>query len=159
MIERISKIGMIVSLFLVAHALVYPNRFSLIIAILGYIIALMSAVIYGLYKSSDIRQTHLEELSESSPRFSPINVTGATHRLFLPGLPSFGRSAQVVQGAVLSTTSRPLLDDKIDIESDINKIVYKVPSARLNDLEMFRRFNRATEIEEDKYKENIPGYQ
>ncbi len=154
MIERISKIGMIISLFLVAHALVYPNRFSLIIAILGYVIALTSAVIYGLYKSSDIRQTHLEELSESSFRVSPINVTGATQRLLLQGLPTFSRSAQAVH---LST--RPLLDDKIDIELDINKIAYKIPTTKLDDLEMLRKFTRATEIEEDKYKEEIPGYQ
>ena len=46
----LSKVGITISLIMVAHALFYPNKFSLIIAILGYMIALVSAVIYGLCK-------------------------------------------------------------------------------------------------------------
>ncbi len=34
---------------MVSHAIVYLNKFSLIITILGYILAIVSAVVYGLY--------------------------------------------------------------------------------------------------------------
>lgn len=160
MIVQISKIGMIISLFLVVHALVYPNRFSLYIAIFGYIFALVSAVIYGLCKS-ETRQVRLEELSEKSPasssEFNPRNVTGVTQKLFLlGGSPSLGGTPKVVSGTFFS---RPPLENMIDIEADINKIVYKIPARRYDDLEILRKYTRDPEIEENEYKENIPGYQ
>ena len=47
----VSKLGIVFSLIMVAHALIYPNKYSMIIAIIGYIIALGTTVIYGLCKS------------------------------------------------------------------------------------------------------------
>lgn len=65
----LSKVGITISLGMVAHALFYPNKFSLIIAILGYMIALVSAVIYGLCKSNKTlpELTALSELTAISP--------------------------------------------------------------------------------------------
>lgn len=159
MLVRISKIGIIISLFLVAHALVYPNRYSLIIAILGYLIALISATIYGLYKPSGVRQTILEEIPEqqSEGLFDSKNVIDTKTKLFSLGLINLGK-AHAIQGASLSTISRPLLDD--DIEYDINKMIYTIPFERLDKLEMLRRYSRSVKIDEDTYKEDIlPGYQ
>ncbi|MFZ2410146.1 MAG: hypothetical protein WAW23_01105, partial [Candidatus Methanoperedens sp.] len=124
---------------------------------------LVSSVIYGLCKS-ETRQVRLEELSEKSPasslEFNPRNVTGVTQKLFLlGGSPSLGGTPKVVSGTFFSAMSRTFLEDKIDIEADINKIVYKIPARRYDDLEILRKYAREPEIEENEYKENIPGYQ
>ena len=66
MLIWISKFGIIISLVMVAHALFYPNKFSLIIAIFGYIIAIVFAVIFGLSKSSTKSSTNLQEVELKS---------------------------------------------------------------------------------------------
>lgn len=60
---RLSKIGIIISLIMVAHSLVYLNEFSLTITIAGYILAVVSTIVYALHISPS--NTSSEDLTKS----------------------------------------------------------------------------------------------
>lgn len=60
---RLSKLGIIISLIMVAHSLVYLNEFSLIITIAGYILAVLSTIVYALHISPS--NTSSEDLTKS----------------------------------------------------------------------------------------------
>ena len=148
MIIWVAKFGIPISLFLLAHALFYPNKFSLIIAILGYIIALISAVIYGLFRTTETLQEQksaAESYLENKFKFSSKHASDLSPRMF------------------------PLPHQKLNIRpiiqalgaKEANEMFLKISSAeKLDDLDVFRESGWIKRIEDDKYiEDDIPGYQ
>src|SRR5574341_412221 len=68
---KISKLGMVVSMIMIVHALVYPNEYSLAIVISGYILIIVSAVVYGVCIPQS--KTNPTDLSETN-----LNLTNPT---------------------------------------------------------------------------------
>ena len=147
MILLMAKFGITISLFMVANALFYPNKFSLIIAILGYIIALISAVIYGLCRTSETLQ---ESTTVNDPEisFKPLskNTRDSNSKTFhLP-----------LRKSDYFSTIQALRKEK-----GIDDLSYKISFAdESNDFDTFRESSWIKRIEDDAYTEDdIPGYQ
>lgn len=126
---------------MVAHALIYPNNYSMIIAIIGYIIALGSTVIYGLCKfPSETSSGNLSETNLGS-KDTIKNVQSFNElALFKPSTSKIAIRSHA--GIQASTEPDPLSKKSIDIDSRMYKVQYTKPD------------------EEEDYKEDyIPGYQ
>lgn len=147
MILWVAKFGITISLFMVAHALFYPNKFSLIIAILGYIIALVSAVIYGLCRSSKTLQ---ESTAVSIPE-SPI-------KSFLKN--TIDSSPRMSTLPLQKSNIGPIIQ-ALGNEKGIDEVIFKISAAEeLDELDIFRESSWIRRNEDDKYTEDdIPGYQ
>lgn len=107
---RLSKFGIIISLIMVAHSLVYPNELSLIITIAGYIIAVVSTVVYALIippinsssedltrdleNSHEIKTEALEKKSLKLSKFDDIVSISGQSRSNL----SFGKPEYTLKG-------------------------------------------------------------
>lgn len=149
MILWVAKFGITISLFMVAHALFYPNKFSLIIAILGYIIALVSAVIYGLFRSS-------KQLQESTA----LSITEDPFKL------SFKKKNPIDFGSRMpilphNNINIGQLIQALGKEKGIDEMVFQVSSIEeLEKHDIFTKSSWIKGIEDNEYTEDdIPGYQ
>ncbi len=126
---------------MVAHALIYPNNYSMIIAIIGYIIAMGSTVIYGLCKSpSETSSGNLSETNLAST--DTIKKVQSFNELILLKPSTTKIAIKSHSGIQASTEPDPLSKKSIDIDSRMYKVQYTKPD------------------EEEDYKEDyIPGYQ
>ena len=130
---------------MVAHALIYPNNYSMIIAIIGYIIALGSTVIYGLCKfpsetsSGNLSQTNLgsKDTIKNVQSFNEL-------ALFKPSTSKIAIRSHA--GIQASTEPDPLLKKSIDIDSRMYKVQYTKP-------------DEEEDYKEDYKEDYIPGYQ
>lgn len=138
----LSKVGITISLIMVAHALFYPNRFSLIIAILGYMIALVSAVIYGLCKpNKTLPESTAISPSESAYEF-PTKDTDLNPRMSIS--PSSGLDMGLIQALVK--------DKGID---EMGALLAK----GLDEPDTFKSSWIELDEEDEYTKGDIPGYQ
>ena len=152
MMMKISKIGMIISLVMVIHSLFLPNKFSLIIAIIGYILALASAVAYGLCKFSTtpqkVQHENLVEEEISEYIENTVNI--------IPKLSFF--IPKSVQWPLIScakiSNSYP--------ENIIDKIILENPNLNSNELETIEEIKDigfAEQNKEERLRWHIPGYE
>jgi len=153
MMMKISKIGIILSLAMVAHALFYPNKFSLIIAIIGYIIALASAVAIGLCKFSKVPQKvpQVNMVEEQIPELTENIVNTIPKMSFY--IPKSDFRMPTISGFKLSN-SYP--------ENIIDKIILENPNLNSDDLETMREIKDiglAERLRDNQMKKDIPGYQ
>lgn len=139
----LSKVGITISLIMVAHALFYPNKFSLIIAILGYMIALVSAVIYGLCKpNKTLPESTAINPSKSAYEFPTKDTIDSNPRMSIS--PSPGLDMGLIQALVK--------DKGID---EMGALLAK----GLDEPDTFKS-SWIKRDEEDEYtKGDIPGYQ
>jgi len=146
MIIWATKFGIFISLFMVAHALFYPNRFSLIIAIFGYIIAIGSATIYGLCKSNKKLQKGMgENLLETTSESFSKDSTDITSKMFSSILPRSNNRS----------TIQALIKEK-----DTDERTYTISGAEdLDEFETIREKDWIKRPEDDKYRDDLPGYQ
>ena len=140
----LSKVGITISLIMVAHALFYPNKFSLIIAILGYMIALVSAVIYGLCKPNKT----LPESTAISPYESAYELPTKRYHDSNPRK-FISSSSRVYMGSIIQDLVKEKGIDGIDTLS----------AKGLDEPDTFKS-SWIKRDEEDEYtKGDIPGYQ
>lgn len=146
MIIGASKIGIIISLVMVAHALFYPNRFSLFIAIFGYIIAIGSATIYGLCKSNKNSQKgKTESWFEETAELFPKGSDDTTLKMSTPLLLGLNRKS-VIQALIK--------------EKDLDEKTYDISGTEKSDgFETFREKDWIKRTDDNKYEDDIPGYQ
>lgn len=149
MILLIAKFGITISLFMVANALFYPNKFSLIIAILGYIIALISAVIYGLCRTNETLQESITVNDlESSYELVSKNTSDLKPKTF---------NLQPRKSNIVSTIQALGKEKGIGDMDLIFKISFADES---NDFDTFRECSWIKRIEDETYtKDDIAGYQ
>ena len=144
MILWLPKLGITISLIMVAHALFYPNKFSLIIAILGYMIALVSAVIYGLCKSNKA----LPESTAISPSESAYEFPTKRYHDSNPRM-SISPSSRLDMESMIQALVKEKGIDEIDT----------LLAKELDEPDTFKS-SWIKRDEEDEYtKGDIPGYQ
>jgi hypothetical protein len=153
MMMKVSKIGIILSLAMVTHALFYPNKFSLIIAIIGYIIALASAVAYGLCKfSTNSQKVPQENMVEEQIAGLTENIVNTIPKMSFY-IPKSDYRMPIISASKLSNDYPKNLIDKIILEN---------PNLNSNDLETIREIEDIGLAERNKEslsKKIIPGYQ
>lgn len=88
---KLSKLGIIISLIMVAHSLVYLNDFSLTITIAGYILAVVSTIVYALHISpSNISSEDLTKSLENSHEIKTKAIKKGSLKLL-----EFGETAYI----------------------------------------------------------------
>lgn len=119
---------MIVSLIMIVHALVYSNKYTLLIVIFGYILIIVSTVIYGIYKPL------------SKPKFANLSETNLS--LINPGNTySRGIGASIIDNIIndniflrsplrIQTYEQLLLDKPIDVDKIDYLASYMTPEER-----------------------------
>lgn len=140
----LSKVGITISLIMVAHALFYPNKFSLIIAILGYMIALVSAVIYGLCKpNKTLPESTAISPSESAYGFPTKNTIDSNPRR------SISPSPRLDMGSIIQALVKEKGIDEIDT----------LLAKGLDEPDTFKSSWIKRDEEDEYIKGDIPGYQ
>lgn len=139
---------------MVVHALFYPNKYSLIIAIIGYVIALASAVAYGLCKFSTVPQkvSQVNMVEEQIPESEKENILNIIPRM------SFYIPKSDYRWPLISVSKL----SNIYSENMFEKVILENPNLTSNDLETIREIKDiglAERIKENQMKKDIPGYQ
>lgn len=168
MIKEISKFGIIVSLLMVAHALFYPNKYSLIIAVFGYIIALVSAVVYGLCKAP-LRPSieKVEDISKNPQSFNLKNMVDAYSKLSIATSPRIRMGHRVPSGftmdmldldrAKLEYLERDKLAEWGVTERRGERRGYQLSPRKIDDISIFKPYGEANKIKHENV--NVPECQ
>lgn len=163
-LTKLTKLGMVVSLVLIAHALFYPNKYSLLIVIVGYILVIVSAVVYGLCKAP--LKTSIEkvaEISKSPQSFNLKDVANTYQKLLIQTSPRIGMVHRVPSGFTFDMLD--LERDKLEyLEQD--KLVewgvpkrrdYRLPTRKIDEISIYKLSGQVNKIKQENV--NVPECQ
>ncbi|SNQ59599.1 hypothetical protein [Candidatus Methanoperedens nitratireducens] len=156
---NLSKLGMIVSLIMIAHALVYSNKYTLLIVILGYILIVVSTIVYGLY----MPQSKQKSTSSSDSETGLSLIENTYRRINTSILDNLMRDNIRIMSPIRVQSYSELLSGAVYV----NNIAYLEPYAKSEDKDYTAEtvikniFKENTSAKEGNYKEdyNSPMYQ
>lgn len=157
---KLSKLGMLVSLIMIGHALFYSNEHSLLIVIFGYILIIVSAIVYGLcIPINKPISTNLSEIDLNSIKSDN----------------TYGRSCESIINKLIVNNIPPMLPRSIQAYNlsallnkpiDIDQNIYEASYAKTDDKDYatqttIQRIIKSNNLaDEENYREDDnPMYQ